>query len=344
MYNWVTTWACAHRATCFTTWNQDGFSYTIDNNLYGNAIRLNYSNWYGEEDVEIIDASVEMNNKIYHFFHNGERNLVVKGGEFNNRYSDPVMIKVTPGKIKVSILFADKRRPGSGQTFITPPGISMILQAIEVLTDKNVRVVAALGDSITHCGNWIVPLKNELYNECEGEIALFEMAINGSRLLNDSPICLKHTWGYNAKLRLKHDILQLAGVTDCIISLGLNDLGIREEEGDVPFSLENYKQTFCECIDQLQNNKIRVIGLTILPRDYKHTEEEDNYTIEKNEYRKEMNRWILEEAPFDIAIDASENIRNKDDSRMLPQYSCEDGIHLNEKGGIVVKNTIKTKL
>lgn len=339
MNNWKTTWACAHRATWFTQWDQDSFSYTVKNNLYGSSIRLSYSNWYGEDDCYISKVLVEHNGKTAIIQKNGKNDFVIKAKEMSNIYSDAYDMNVVPGDIKFTVKFADKKRPQSGQTFMTPPGVVMIVQAIEVLCDEEPEIVAVLGDSIAHWGKWTGPVIEQLYKQKVGKIAFFEMAINGSRLLNGSPKQLRNSWGYCADWRVKHDIFCTSGVTTCIFALGLNDLCIEEAEDDHLLTLETYQEKVGKLCNWFRQKGIKIIGLTICPRVI-----DEIYTSERNELRKLINNWIMESGVFDKIVDVASVVKNGTDNALYPQYAWEDQCHINEYGGVQIAKKIMEEL
>lgn len=339
MGQWVTAWAYAQRATCFTRWEQDSFSYTVKNNLYGTAIRFKYSNWYGFDKCDIKRVTLTHNAVTYELMTNGQSGFSVKPGKNGDIYSDATEAAIVPGEFTINIQFESFDKPESGQTFMTPPGVVMILQAIEVLCDEKCKVIAVLGDSITHWGKWTYPLMTRFYGEHPGRVALFEMAINGSRLLNGSPKDLKSTWGVDAVARLEHDILPIAGLTDCVIALGLNDLCIREEEGNNHLTFDSYIEKVKEICERLHDAGKKSIGLTICPRQF-----DEIYTVEKNELRKQINKWIIEEAPFDMAFDIAKIVKNSEDTELDVDYAWEDGCHINEKAGEKIADYLSAML
>ena len=72
-------------------------------------------------------------------------------------------------------------------------------------------------------------------------------------------------------------------------------------------------------------------SLTITPRLI-----DEFYTNERNQLRKEINQWILNEAPFDMVADVASAISNESDTALKPEYQDIDGIHINEKAGKVI--------
>lgn len=336
---WKTAWACAHRATCFTQWNQNSFSYTVRNNLHGTAIRLSFSNWYGFNKCEIKSVVITNNNIEHVILVKGMKTFCVEPKGFANIYSDSCYFPVVPGKIKITVVFEKSDLPGSGQTFMTPPGVVMILQSVEVLSDKNPKVVTVLGDSIAHWGKWTDKVQCSLYEKYPGKLSFFEMSINGSRLLNNSPKQWKNCWGYKAIDRLEHDIFQLSGLTHCIFGLGLNDLCIEETLEDVKLSLDTYIGAAIRIYEKLRQNHVFVIAVTILPRIY-----DEVYDSGRNELRKQINRWLIEDSPFDLVIDLASVVRNQSDNKLQERYEYEDGCHINDLAGEEIARIVCDRL
>lgn len=196
------------------------------------------------------------------------------------------------------------------------------------MCEDNADVVILFGDSIVHWGYWANPVISKIYRQNPGTMAVFESAINGSRLLNGSPKSQLDGFGYSAWKRFDHDILHAKGVTCCVFALGLNDLSLPEEEGEVHLTLESYSACVEEIICRAREKHIGMVGLTICPRAF-----DEVYTAEQNFWRQKINQWIMKEATFDAALDVAAIIANEDDTALARQYDCGDGVHINEAAG-----------
>lgn len=321
---WITTWSYAQRGTYFTEWNQCAFSYVVNNNLYGSGMRLKFSNWYGSEACKVESVEVTVGTKCHQVTKDGKNEFYVSPE--NDIYSDIIDIDIEPCEMKITVSFGSNKRPESGNTF--RPGVIMILQSVEVLRNQEAKVIALFGDSITHWGNWANPLIQRLYQEEPGQAAMFEVGINGSRLLNGSPKEQYHGLGYNALTRFRHDVLDLEGVTHCLFSLGLNDLSLPESAGDVRLTLDSYVECAGQIIAQAHSKGIRIAGLTICPRNY-----DEFYTEEKNELRRRINDWIMNKGAFDACVDVAAVVKNDADNALQPCYDCGDGVHISTMAG-----------
>lgn len=322
---WKTSWSYAQRGTYFTAWDQTSFSYTFRNNLCGTAFRLKYSNWYGKKACNISSVKLTMCGKEYFMFCKENQDFCVYPN--HDIYSDEIAERIEPCDVFLTVEFADQKRPESGNTFL--PGVVMIVQALEVMCENHTDVVALFGDSITHWGYWSTPLINRVYEQRKGGgIAVFETAINGSRLLNGSPKSQLDGLGYCAQRRFAHDILEAKGVTCCVFALGLNDLSMPEEDGEVHLTLETYSECTEKIILRAHEQNIRMVGLTICPRLF-----DEVYTKEKNILRQDINQWILNEASFDAVLDIATIVANKDHTMLAPEYDCGDGVHISEAAG-----------
>lgn len=325
---WKTAWSYAQRGTSFTHWEQKGFTYTFYNNLRGMACRLKYSNWYGTIPCEVASVKLHLREQEYVLYQNGREGFQVPPDQ--DTYSDRLDAGILPGQVTVTMEFASSRRPESGNTF--RPGVAMILQSFEVLCEDHsltdISVVALFGDSITHWGNWADPLIARMYEEYPRELSIFEVAVNGSRLLNGSPADQINGLGYDGITRFAHDVLGQEGISCCTFALGLNDLATIEEAGDVPLTFETYVSSATEIIRQAHEKNVRILGLTICPRVI-----DGIYTEAKNALRRQINEWILKEAPFDDSIDVAALVANETDIGLKAEYDCGDGVHINETAG-----------
>jgi lysophospholipase L1-like esterase len=328
---WITIWSYAQRRTSFTKWeNQNSFKLEIPNNVAGYGIKLKFSNWYGTRTVGVRSVKICLREQEYLVKVNFQQEFSVSPDR--DVFSDVIFLDIAPKDIlKVKVIFVDQLRPESGNTFQN--GIAMILQSVLLVTNEKVNVVAFFGDSITHGQKWTKPLVEEWYKRYSGKLAAFEVAVGGSRLLSDSPVKEDETLGFRAITRFKHDIIENEGINYVVFALGLNDLSM--EEGEL-LTLESYQKEVLKLIDLAHEREIKMIALTITPRI-----ESEYYTLKKNDLRKEINQWILNDAPFDLAVDIASSVANEDDTALKKEYRDIDGIHINEAAGKVIADLLK---
>lgn len=332
---WKTSWSYAQRGTSFTFWKQTSFIHTFRNNLCGKACRVKYSNWYGKSSCELARVKLYIKGVEYILLHNGKE--VFSISPYKDRYSDILNVEMEPCEITVEVIFTSLKRPESGNTF--RPGVVMILQSLEVLSEEDADVVALFGDSITHWGNWANPLISKIYTENKGRVAMFELGINGSRLLNGSPSDQLDGLGYSGIKRFGHDVLEVEGISCCVFALGLNDLATPEEERDVHLSFESYVAAASEIIRQAHERNIKMVGLTICPRTF-----DSVYTEQKNLLRKRINAWILQDAPFDRSVDVAALVTNETDNALKEEYDSGDGVHINEAAGVKIAEMLAAEM
>ncbi|MBD5545748.1 MAG: hypothetical protein HDR01_16285 [Lachnospiraceae bacterium] len=329
---WITTWSYAQRRTSFTRWeNQDSFQIDIPNNIWGHAIKLKFSNWYGTRSIGIKEVNFSLKGHTYSVFVKEQQEFQVM--PTRDIYSDTVFVELVPGDIiRISVTFVNQLRPESGNTFQN--GIAMIFQSVLVATSNKADVIAFFGDSITHRQKWSKPLIHNWYAKYPGRLAAFEVAVDGSRLLNDSPKADDETLGFRAAKRFQHDILENTGINYVVFALGLNDLAI--EEGKHELTLESYANAVEEIVKAAHKKDIKVIGLTITPRQIN-----EFYTSEKNHLRKAINQWILQNSPFDAAVDIAALVTNENDTALKTEYSDIDGVHISQEAGRVIAEALE---
>ncbi len=328
---WVTAWSYAQRRTSFTRWeNQESFTVKITNNISGHGVKLKFSNWYGSRRARIKSVSIALGRQEYGIFVGGRREFYVSPQE--DIYSDPIALPITTCIVRIHVTFLDSRRPESGNTFQN--GIAMVLQSFLVAADSKADVVAFFGDSITHRQKWTEPLTELWHKERPGGLAAFEVSIDGSRLLNGSPAKEDETLGFVAAKRFGHDVLGNAGINYVVFALGLNDLSI-EETGEQVLSLETYQQATRFIVGEAHRKGIRIAGLTITPR-----RADGCYTSRKNYLRKEINCWIMQDAPFDLAVDVAAVVEDSTGTALREGYQEPDGVHINRAAGKAIAGAI----
>jgi lysophospholipase L1-like esterase len=309
----------------------------VNNNLYGSAIRLKYSNIYNLKAVHVkgvqlcvlgIDGTEVKRRKVSESFQ-------IRFGE--NVYSDPTEVDMISGmRLQVEMEFATCENPLSGNTF--EGYVAMILQSIEIRTEEKVSVLACFGDSLTHQGVWTKPFFERLYVDFPGKIAAFEVGINGNRLLCDSPE-YENTLGLSGLKRFNHDILDLVGLTHVICALGINDIGLPDTE-KTPFSefpkFEEMISAYSDIAARLRKRGVKAVVVTITPRNW-----QGNYIKEREELRLKINEWLLNTNLFDEVFDFSSPLTKEGKSGLKSMYDSGDGIHINAEGGKKLQAAIR---
>ena len=109
-----------------------------------------------------------------------------------------------------------------------------------------------------------------------------------------------------------------------------------EEKGENVLTLETYRKEVQKIVREAHSRGIKVVGLTITPRLI-----DEFYTNERNQLRKEINQWILNGAPFDMAVDVASAVANESDTALKTEYQEIDGIHINEKAGQIIAGILE---
>jgi len=136
------------------------------------------------------------------------------------------------------------------------------LRAVEIDGDAD-AVVACLGDSIT-AGGW-PELAAALLAPHTGTVML-NLGIAGNRLRID-PAPETASYGRSGLSRFAEDVLASAGVTDVVIALGGNDLGLPGATApleELP-TVDELLDAYTKLIGQAEEAGIRVVVATITP-------------------------------------------------------------------------------
>lgn len=205
------------------------------------------------------------------------------------------------------------------------------------------RVVAMFGDSIMQQGTWVTPLTARLYERFRGEISVLNLGIGGNRFLHDASAPSRGLHGDAGIRRFERDVLSIDGLTHVVFALGTNDIGHPGTTG-VPESelitVEQYAQAARQIADILHARGVKIYAGLILPREINLS-----FPQEREELRRALNRWIIEEGPFDAVLDLGTPVADLDDSiGMKREYAMSDGLHPNLAGGKVIADSIDLSL
>ncbi|MBL4937829.1 hypothetical protein JK636_19155 [Clostridium sp. YIM B02515] len=345
MKKWICTWSLAHSNTVYMPWNdeQKESSITIKNNIAGEKIRLKFSNNYGKKSTKIKSVIICINNdkeKKLYVSVDGKTSFTLL--EKMTLISDDIDFLLEAGdELYITMVFEERKKPESGCEVdnITIP----CLEEVDIYTEETPKVIVAFGDSITRLDTWTRPLANKLYAEHRGKVTFSNKGISGNRLMRDCAPLWFDAFGDAAVKRLKHDVLDIPGVTHVIFALGTNDLG---HPGEVWCSIEELP-TLEEFVDavkivikQIKIHNIKLIGTTILPRLY-----DDYWTIEKEKLRRAINHWIVSSGEFYSVLDFDKVVHKKNgEPGMMKEFDSGDGLHPSEQGGLAIMKSINTEI
>ncbi|HXR90783.1 MAG TPA: SGNH/GDSL hydrolase family protein [Steroidobacteraceae bacterium] len=187
------------------------------------------------------------------------------------------------------------------------------LSGVEVESTRAARTVVAFGDSITDGLGSTVDANRRWPDLLAARLAargggvawgMVNMGISGNRVLDDNA-------GQNALARFDRDVLSVPGVKYVIVFEGVNDLGISfgDFSGPLAASFKGmapaHKATaeaiiagYRQLIARAHSKGLKVFGATITPY-----EGAAYYSVEGEEQRQAVNRWIRTGGGFDGVLD-----------------------------------------
>jgi lysophospholipase L1-like esterase len=333
--------------------------------LGGDEVRLQISNEFGDGPVTLhavhmaqaasapaIDPGTDVRLEF-----SGSASVTIPEGEAV--YSDPFEFELAEQtSIAVTIHFGDvpggiTGHPGSRTTSTIAPGDAIAaetlegakatehwyyLSRIEVMAPESGAAVVALGDSLTDGrgsttnGNdrWPDALSRRLRsNPSTSLVAVINAGIGGNALVAGG-------LGPTARQRFDRDVLGQAGVRWVIVLSGVNDIGGSSN----PNVAANLIGAYRGFLDKAHAEGVLVYGAPILPfggSSYDSTEHE--------QFREEVNAWILNGGEFDAVIDLAKAVADPmDPTRLLPAYDSGDNLHLNPAGYQAMADAIDLSL
>ncbi|MFV0503307.1 MAG: GDSL-type esterase/lipase family protein [Lachnospirales bacterium] len=319
----------------------------LPNNLQGDKVRLLFSNELGQSKAYV--KNILLNNAKVTF--NGKEELEIPVGE--EIYSDPLdftysdNIQITYFLPKQKIIYSGNntgsfsehsKRGVKEQNFVSTTGLSFLFdvdhfsinspiplfKAVEIYGEA--RVISCFGDSITAGCQWFDCLQRNIYSDFHN-ISMGNAGISGNRMNSDSPAKFRGHLGKSGISRFEKDVLEIKGVSHCIISIGTNDIGfpntIWSNEKIIPKPKELIK-SYKILTDKCKAQNIKTIGIGILPRDDK------DFSPEKNEIRLQVNEELYNSGFFDLALNC-DKVFGAD--KVNRDYYSKDILHLSKAGG-----------
>ncbi|MEO9303271.1 SGNH/GDSL hydrolase family protein [Acinetobacter pittii] len=378
---WITTWAASPQKV----WNKDFVFPTlipdqISNqtikqisqiSLGGEAIRLVFTNQYGDQPINIDKTTVGLikgqslkSKSAYPVYFSGKLKAQILPGK--QLMSDPIQLPVPNHSQLMVNTFIQK--PTTFKTFHwdakqtswiiagnqtanlnTPSSAKtttarLLLSAVEVKPKRKAHVVAVIGDSITDGATatldantrWTDFLAKRLSPH---QIAVINSGISGNRLLTDD-------MGDSALDRLKKEIVQYSGVKTLIVLVGINDISwpgtAFAPKQQIP-TFETLTQGYKRVVDEAHRQGIQVIGATLLPFSgaLPNTPLDNYYQPNKDELRQRINHWIRTSHTFDGVLDLEQGLKDpKHPDRLNPIYDSGDHLHPNDRGNQQMANLV----
>lgn len=365
---WITVWSQSHTRAGFGVKGRKNrtVQFSFDCPLDGDGIRLRFSNHFSEEKYEISAVSAHIAGSCFSVKRGGNTKFYVAPGE--RVTSDILETTVHSGDvIEVRIFVSSDQYEGNstvrnarwskkgdytgGCAFEADPsefrkrspGILRfvpVIESIEILTDKQPKVIAGFGDSITQQSLWIGPLSKRLYDAYGDQIILLNAGIGGNRIVNEDNGFYR-IFGPSGINRCQRDLLEIPELGCVIFALGTNDIGMGKKGKPDFVDAAQMIDGALKIIAQLHDKNIRVIGTTILPR-----KGSSGYRESYNEEtRTAFNEWVRSSGSFDAVIDFDQIMKDDIEPLKIKKgYAMFDQVHPNEKGGLYLANAIDLEL
>jgi lysophospholipase L1-like esterase len=235
----------------------------------------------------------------------------------------------------------------------------MLIDAVDVQPTVPTRVLVTFGDSITdgYMSTWGIGLlagtaqmgRDQRYPDylarrliaAHKPVSVVNAGISGNRLLKDAEGLLP-IFGHSGLSRLQRDVLDVPGVTDALVLIGINDLGLalQPSASDVIAGLKT-------AVAKLKQAGVRVTVGTLLPT--KGNGSGINYLInavmsggtnarmhgraQVMAEREKINAWIRTSGVPDAVVDFDACLRDPaEPARLRPDFDSGDHIHPSAKG------------
>ena len=360
---WVGTWSTApqlvepHNMPPEPGLTENTLRQTVSVSIGGGVVRLRFSNAFSKSPVELKSVaiaqsleggSVDVSTQKALKFNNNPGIIMAPGGE---AFSDPVKFNLKPGsRLAVTIHFGKTSpdvtgHPGSRTTSFILSGNNIsssgfagavktdhwyVIQGIDVQANKNSKVVAVLGNSITDGrgsgtnkqNRWTDILSARLLeNPDTKNTGVLNLGIGGNCVVRGG-------LGPTALERFDRDILSQSNVRWLIILEGINDIGSAKTQEEADKIAAELIAAYDEMINKAHAKGILVYGATILPFTGSFYD-----TPYRQTARDTVNEWIRNSRRFDAVIDFDKIMRNPDDVKtILTDMHDGDFLHPNQAG------------
>lgn len=381
---WVGTWSASPHAPLGTegmfaaaSYDNVTISQIVRVSEGGDALRVRFTNRYGEAPLEIGEARIvriddqgkEIAGTSRPLTFDGAKGAVIpRGAPF---VTDSLSLAV-PDLSRLKVIFYLPRNTGPctchltglDELAVSAPGNHVgaaftpvstaqhraFLSGVEVHSPQSPGTIVTFGDSITD-GVGSTPGANRRWPDVLAERlqaagtnwAVANAGISGNRILSPG-------MGESALARFDEDVLSLPAVKYLIIFEGVNDIGNRfgprtggpQLPGmDQPeITVEQMIAGYRQLISRAHAKGIRVIGSPIGP--YKGA---SYWTEEGEAARQKINTWILTSGAFDGIVRLDEAFANPaDKAAMRDGYHMGDFLHGSDAGLKAVGESIDLAL
>ena len=236
----------------------------------------------------------------------------------------------------------DQSASEDGKPFTGKTTSMLWLKSIDVRPSARATTIVAFGDSITDgtCSTldahdrWEDALAERFALRKKVAHAVINEGIGGNTVTSgpDMKPPLNSPSGVE---RLDRDVLSHAGVSHVIVFLGTND--IRREA-----SADQVIAGMKDIIARVKQKGIKIIGVTIIPRDTTVPGIADTgWSDAKTKIKNEVNDWIRKQAGFDAVLDFDKLVRDQSNPDIIsPALDCGDGVHPSPYGYFLLGKSI----
>jgi lysophospholipase L1-like esterase len=204
---------------------------------------------------------------------------------------------------------------------------------IQVRTDKEVKTIAAFGDSITQMSFWTGSLTERLYEKYPGTVAVKNCGVSGNRLLRDSSqfLFIKGMFGPAGIRRFEEDVFGSGHANAVFVMEGVNDIshpvGLKKPK-EMP-TADDLIQGMKALVDIAHQHKAKIYLCTILPFGGSAA-----WNDELESVRRQVNNWIRRTGYADGFYDFDPILSADNRGIQLDErYHVGDYLHPNADGG-----------
>lgn len=358
MSHWVAAWGTAPSNAERTPaqYARDiTLRYTLRVGIGGSAMKLGFSNLFGDLDAELTRVTVRTaDGRSHAVTFGGQTSAVIPmGGALE---SDELPAAAAPGTdVTVSLYLGQLCSLRTGCACSGPyvrgrfaqgdrcdeadfsllwakdVSVYYFLTDLTLLAQDDVRAMVAFGDSIT-AQSWPERLMDRLLAQGRSDLSVIRRAISGSRVLREYDSIAYLAYGPMGMKRFEREVLA-PGVQSVLILHGVND--IIHPDGVNPCRPMEHLPTAQELIDGLsayigaaRRHGLKVYIATITPMSGWRTDAPFRQTL-----RAEVNAWIRTTDEIDGYVDfAALTCDPSDETRLLPACDSGDHLHPSDEG------------
>ena len=228
----------------------------------------------------------------------------------------------------------DQSGSQDGKPFTGKTTSMLWLKSIDVSPASRAGTIVAFGDSITDGTCSTLDAHDRWEDVLAQRIALRKKVTHG--VINEGIGGNTATSGPNMKPplnspagvdRLDRDVLSHAGVTHVVLFLGTNDIRREAPADQVIAGMK-------DIIARVKQKGIKIIGVTIIPRDSTVPGIPDTGW-------NDVNDWIRKQAGFDAVIDFDKLVRDQSNPDIINvAYDCSDGVHPSPAGYFLLGKSV----